>query len=97
MSDNYIPPFTMTEKIMNLVIEIGEFVGQIDAHNNLSANLKLRRENRIKTIHSSLAIEQNTLTLEQVTDVIDGKRVLAPPTEIREIKTHMKHMSRCRS
>lgn len=86
MSDNYIPPFTMTEKIMNLVIEIGELVGQIDAHNNLYTNLKLRRANRIRTIHSSLAIEQNTLTLEQVTDVVDGKRVLAPPTEIREVK-----------
>lgn len=86
MSDNYTPPFTMTEEIINMVIEIGELVGRIDAHNSLSTNLKLRRENRIITIYSSLAIEQNTLTLEQVTDVIDGKRVLAPPAEIREVK-----------
>lgn len=86
MSDEYIPPFTMTEEIMNRVIEIGELVGQITAFDQLSTNPKLRRENRIKTIHSSLAIEQNTLTLEQVTDVIDGKRVLAPPAEIREVK-----------
>lgn len=86
MKDGYVPPFTMTEEIMNMVIEIGELVGQIDAHNNLAANLKLRRENRIKTIYSSLAIEQNTLTLKQVTDVINGKRVLAPPAEIREVK-----------
>ncbi len=86
MKDGYVPPFTMTEEIMNMVIEIGELVGQIDAHNNLVANLKLRRENRIKTIYSSLAIEQNTLTLKQVTDVINGKRVLAPPAEIREVK-----------
>lgn len=86
MSENYVPPFTMTEEIMNMVIEIGELVGQITAHNNLSTNPKLRRENRIKTIYSSLAIEQNTLTLDQVTDVIDGKRVLAPPAEIREVK-----------
>lgn len=71
MSENDTPPFAMTEEIMNLVMEIGELVGQIDAHNNLSASLTLRRENRIKTIYSSLAIEQNTLTLEQVTDVID--------------------------
>ena len=85
-SDNYIPPFTMTEEIINLVIEIGELVGQIDAYNSMSSNLKLRRENRIKTIYSSLAIEQNTLTLEQVTDVINGKRVLAPPAEIREVQ-----------
>ena len=86
MSDSYTPPFSMTEEIMNLVIEIGELVGQITAYTNLSTNPILRRENRIKTIHSSLAIEQNTLTLEQVTDVIDGKRVLAPPSEIREVK-----------
>ena len=73
MSDNYTPPFSMTEEIMNMVIEIGELVGQITAHNNLSTSPKLRRENRIKTIYSSLAIEQNTLTLNQVTDVLDGK------------------------
>ena len=86
MSENYEPPFTMTEEVMNMVIEIGELVGQISAHDNLSTNPKLRRENRIKTIYSSLAIEQNTLTLDQVTDVIEGKRVLAPPAEIREVK-----------
>lgn len=86
MPEQYIPPFTMTEEITNLVIEIGELVGQISAHDRLSANPKLRRENRIKTIYSSLAIEQNTLSLDQVTDVIDGKRVLAPPAEIREVK-----------
>ncbi len=83
MPDKYIPPFTMTEEIVNKVIEIGELVGQIVAHDNLSTNPKLRRENRIKTIYSSLAIEQNTLTLNQVADVLDGKRVLAPPAEIR--------------
>ena len=48
--------------------------------------MTLRRENRIKTIYSSLAIEQNTLTLEQVTDVINGKRVLAPPKDIKEVQ-----------
>jgi len=71
---------------MNLVIEIGELVGKISITNNLSSNPTLRRENRIRTIHSSLAIEQNTLTLEQVSDVIDGKRILGPPSEIREVK-----------
>ena len=86
MSENYVPPFTMTEEIMNMVIEIGALVGHISTHDNLSTNSKLRRENRIKTIYSSLAIEQNTLTLDQVTDVIEGKRVLAPPAEIREVK-----------
>lgn len=79
-SDNYIPPFTMTEEIINLVIEIGELVGQIDAYNSMSSNLKLRRENRIKTIYSSLAIEQNTLTLfillRMVMDVLEDYGIL---------------------
>ncbi len=52
----------------------------------MERNLKLRKENRIKPIHSSLAIEQNTLTVQQVTDIIDGKRVLGNPKEIREVK-----------
>ncbi len=52
----------------------------------MRSNPILRRENQIRTIHSSLAIEQNTLTLEQVTDVISGKRILGPPQDIREVK-----------
>lgn len=84
MSPKYSPPFTMTDTITNLVIEIGELIGQVSVYDELTKNPKLRRENRIKTIHSSLAIEQNTLTLNQVTDVIDGKRVLGPLQDIRE-------------
>ena len=76
MSDTYMPPFTMTEEITNLVIEIGEQIGAVATYDILHSNPKLRRESRIKSIHSSLAIEQNTLTLEQVTDVINGKTVL---------------------
>jgi Fic family protein len=86
MSENYTPPFTMTEEITNLVIEIGELVGAVATYNTLQPNPKLRRESRIKSIHSSLAIEQNTLTIGQVTDVIDGKTVLGPPQDIREAK-----------
>ena len=86
MENGYEPPFTMTEEIMNLVIEIGELAGQISVYENLSMNPRLRRENRIKTIHSSLAIENNTLTIDQVTDVIEGKKVLAPPQDIKEVK-----------
>lgn len=84
--EDYNPPFTMTEEITNLIVEIGEYVGSISTHEAMNPNPKLRRESRIKTIHSSLAIEQNTLTLEQVTDVINGKRVLGPPQDIREVK-----------
>jgi len=86
MSENYQPPFTMTEKITNLIVEIGEYVGTITTYDAMRPNPILRRENRIRTIHSSLAIEQNTLTLEQVTDVINGKRVFGPPQDIREVK-----------
>ncbi|MCI9143201.1 MAG: Fic family protein [Lachnospiraceae bacterium] len=86
MSDIYTPPFTMTEEITNLIIEIGEQVGAVAVYNTLQPNPRLRRESRIKSIHSSLAIEQNTLTLDQVTDVLDGKTVLGPPQDIREVK-----------
>lgn len=61
-------------------------VGQVNAVSGLSANPMLRRTNRIRTIYSSLAIEQNSLSLEQVTAVLDGKRVLAPPKDIAEVK-----------
>ena len=86
MSDIYAPPFTMTEEITNLIIEIGELVGAVVTYDSLRPNPKLCRESRIRSIHSSLAIEQNTLTLEQVTDVINGKTVLGPPQDIREVK-----------
>ena len=86
MSDNYRPPFTMTEEITNLVIEIAELTGKISLSDRLSKNPKLRRENRIRSIHSSLAIEQNSLTVEQVSDIIAGKRILGPPQDIREVK-----------
>ncbi len=86
MGEGYKPPFTMSEEITNLVIEIGELTGQISLSDKLSKNPKLRRENRIRSIYSSLAIEQNTLTLDQVSDVIEGKRVLGPPEDIKEVK-----------
>ena len=86
MDENYQPPFTMTEEITNLIVEIGEYVGTIATYDAMNPNPILRRESRIRTIHSSLAIEQNTLTLEQVTDVINGKRVLGPPQDIREVQ-----------
>ena len=86
MSEYYQPPFTMTEEITNLVIEIGEQVGAVVTYDALKPNPTLRRESRIRSIYSSLAIEQNTLTLEQVSDVIGGKRVLGPPQDIREVK-----------
>ncbi len=86
MSKGYTPPFTITEDITNLVIEIAEKTGVIAVTENLSKNPTLRRENRIQSIHSSLAIERNSLTFDQVSDIIDGKRVLGPPKDIREVQ-----------
>ena len=86
MSEAYQPPFQITEEITNLIVEIGEYVGSITTYESMRQNPVLRRENRIKLIYSSLAIEQNTLSLDQVTDVIEGKRVLGPPQDIREVK-----------
>ncbi len=82
----YKPPFTANENIINALAEISELVGKISVLHKEVLNPKLGRENRIKTIHSSLAIEQNTLSAEQVTAIIDGKRVLGPPKEIREVQ-----------
>ena len=86
MEEMYAPPFRMTEEITNLVIEIGECVGKISVSDAATKDPKLRRVNRMQTIHATLAIEQNALTLEQVTAVIQGKRVLAPPQDICEVK-----------
>ena len=86
MTTAYTPSFTMTDEITNLVIEIAELTGKMTVSQQLSKNPKLRRENRVKSIHSSLAIEQNSLTVEQVSDVIDGRRVLGPPQDILEVK-----------
>lgn len=72
--------------MIDYVAEIAELVGNLNVTNRLTANPTLRRINRIRTIHGSLAIEQNTLSLEQVTAILKGKRVLAPPKDIAEVK-----------
>ncbi len=84
--NSYKPPFHITDKMINLISEISEQVGRISLQKDQHINPHLRRENRIRTIHSSLAIEHNTLTLEQVTAIIDGKRVLGNPNEVREVQ-----------
>ena len=83
---NQKPPFEITNQIIDYVAEIAELVGRLTASPLLSTNPTLRRANRIRTIHGSLAIEQNTLSLEQVTAVLNGKHVLATPKDIAEVK-----------
>lgn len=78
------PQFTINNIMLNKVIEISKVIGNLEFQ--VDRNLKLRKENRIKAIQSSLAIENNSLTVEQVTDILDGKRVLGNPKEIREVK-----------
>ena len=83
---NKKPPFEITNTILDKIAEIAELVGHVNASLGLSANPTLRHTNRIRTIYSSLAIEQNTLSLDQVTAVLQGKRVIAPPKDIAEVK-----------
>ena len=83
---NKKPPFEITNRMIDYVAEIAELVGKLNVTNRLSSNPTLRRSNRIRTIHGSLAIEQNTLSLEQVTAVLNGKHILAPPKDIAEVK-----------
>ena len=86
----YIPPFTITNKMLELVGSIMEKVGKLDNFNNLNKMPVLRRNNRIHSIHSSLAIEANSLSFNQVKDVISGKLVLGDQKEIQEVKNAYK-------
>lgn len=83
---SYAPPYRINPAILSLVAEIAAEVGRLGALAGSGSVPKLRRENRIRSIHASLAIENNTLTLDQVTSVIAGKRVLGPQREIQEVK-----------
>ncbi len=83
---SYAPPYSINPAILSLVAEIAAEVGRLGAMEGSGSVPKLRRENRIRSIHASLAIENNTLTLDQVTSVIAGKRVLGPQREIQEVK-----------
>jgi len=84
--DNYIPPFTITSTMLDRVSSIMKKIGKLDNYKDLNKMPILRRNNRIKSIHSSLAIEANSLSLEQVKDIIDGKLVLGPKKEIQEVQ-----------
>ena len=84
--EEYKPPFTITNEILTYVSSISEKVGRISAISNLESKPHLRRNNRIKSIHSSLKIEANSLSLGQVRDVINGKMVLGEQKEIQEVK-----------
>ena len=84
--EKYIPPYDITEEMLELTSEIMENLGRLSNVSDLEKLPRLRRVNRIKSIQSSLAIENNTLSLEQVTDVIDGRHVLGPQDDILSVK-----------
>ena len=81
----YIPPFNITNAMLTLVSSISEKVGKISVTSNMQAKPHLRKNNRIKSIHSSLKIEANSLTIGQVRDVINGKTVFGEQKEIQEV------------
>ena len=85
MENNY-PPYTITDKMLNYVSEIMKKVGEANYFESLNRYPELRRKTRIKSIHSSLAIENNQLSLFQVEDVINGKPVIGEQKDIQEVK-----------
>ena len=82
----YKPPFTISSKMLDKAISITEKIGKITNFQNLKRMPILRKNNMIKSIHSSLAIENNSLSLDQVRDTISGKLVLGDKKEIQEVK-----------
>ncbi len=84
--DNYKPPFTISDLMVDLVSQISEKTGRITSYRSFESKPYLRRNNRIRSIHSSLAIEANSLSMDEVRSVIDGRTVLGPEKEIQEVK-----------
>lgn len=82
----YQPPLTITPKILTLLTQISESLGRYSERQSKAQALRLRRANQIRTIQGSLAIEGNSLSIEQITAVLEGKPVIAPPREVQEVK-----------
>lgn len=79
------PPYQITPEILKLIASVSEKLGQINAKYLDKPSVKLRKENQIKTIHSSLSIEGNTLTTDQITALLDKKRVIGPEKDVNEV------------
>lgn len=86
----YTPPFTVSAKAINLVAQISAQIERYAIKLEQDDALRLRKANRIKTIHSSLAIEGNTLSEGQVLDILEGKKVVAPLKQITEVRNAIK-------
>lgn len=79
------PPYDITPKILKLIASISEKIGEVNAHYLSKQSPQLRKQNRIKTIQSSLQIEGNTLTEEQITALIENKKVIGPKKDVLEV------------
>ena len=84
--EKYTLPFSITNAMLRLVAEIAEKTGRITSYRSFETKPHLRRNNRIRSIHSSLAIEANSLSLDEVKSVINGRTVIGPEKEIQEVK-----------
>ena len=84
------PPYEITPKILKLITSISEKIGEVNANYLTKQSPQLRKQNRIKTIHSSLKIEGNTLTEEQITALIENKRVIGPEKDVLEVLNAIK-------
>ena len=84
------PPYKITTRILELIASISEKIGEVNAAYLFKPPTELRKKNRIKTIHSSLEIEGNSLSLDQVTAILDNKRIIAPEKDIAEVKNAIK-------
>lgn len=79
------PPYEITPEILKLIVSVSEKIGEVNAKYLVKQNPTLRKQNKIKTIHSSLSIEGNTLSEEQITAILENKRVVGPQKDITEV------------
>ncbi|MCP5329340.1 MAG: Fic family protein [Pseudomonadales bacterium] len=91
---SYQPPYTITPTILKQVAQISEAIGRLSAQRDIANTLHLRRANRIRTIQGSLAIEGNTLSESQITAILEGKRIIAPPKEVQEVRNALQAYDR---
>jgi len=85
----HTPPYTVPERAADYLANIVETVTRLEYGTEFTRDARLHRKNRVRTVHASLAIEGNLLSLDEVTAVIDGKMVMGKQTEIKEVKKRL--------
>lgn len=84
------PPYKISNKLISLIAEISALLGKLEGFTSTVPTLQLRKQNKIKTIHGTLSIEGNTLSVEQITAIIENKRVVGPRKDIIEVNNAIK-------